>query len=150
MIQSGQLTSLLVPSQLPAFIRDNPDYSNFVAFLQAYYEWMETNGGVTDGTKNLLTYDDIDTTTDQFLQYFTNDFLPAFPQDSLLSKQEAIKVAKQLYRSKGTPASYEFLFRVLYNSPAEIFNTKDAILRASDGTWYVSKSLRLLTTDPNW
>ena len=28
----------------------------------------------------------------QFLQYFTNDFLPAFPQDSLLSKQEAIKI----------------------------------------------------------
>ena len=74
MITSGQNTSLLIKSQLPEFIRDNPDYANFVLFLQAYYEWMEQNGGVTDGTKNLLNYDDIDATSEQFLQYFVNDF----------------------------------------------------------------------------
>ena len=84
------------------------------------------------------------------MPYFTNDFVPSFPKDVLINKQEAIKAAKQLYRSKGTPASYDFLFRILYNSPADIFNTKDAILRASAGTWYVARSLRLLTTDPNW
>lgn len=150
MIESGQLTSLLIPSQLPGFVRDNPDYANFVLFLKAYYEWMETTGQVTDGSKNLLTYDDIDSTTEQFLDYYTNDFLPYFPADALVDKKKAIKVARQLYQSKGTPASYEFLFRTLYNSSADIFNTKDAVLKASDGTWYVSRSLRLETLDPNW
>jgi hypothetical protein len=149
-IASGHLTSLLIPSQLPRYIRDDPTYATFVAFLQAYYEWMELNGGVTDGTKNLLSYKDIDLTTTQFLDYFVNDFLPYFPEDALVSKQRAIKFAKQLYESKGTPGSYQFLFRVLYNSDCDVFNTSDAVLKASDGVWYIPRSLNLLTTDPNW
>ena len=38
MIQSNQKTSLLVPQQLPKFIGEDPNYANFVLFLQAYYE----------------------------------------------------------------------------------------------------------------
>ena len=150
MINSGQKTSLLIPSQLPGFVRDNPDYGNFVLFLEAYYEWMEQNGGVTDGSKNLLTYNDVDTTSNQFMEYFINDFLPYFPKEALVNKAQAIKVARQLYQSKGTPASYQFLFRTLYNSDFDLFYTKDAVLRASDGKWYVAKSLRLSTLDPNF
>lgn len=150
MIENGRLTSLQVLKQLPEHVRDNPDYLYFRQFLEAYYEWMEQTGKVTERTKNLLSYKDIDETTDEFLDYFTNDFLPYFPKDSLLSKQEAVKVARQLYQSKGTPASYEFLFRVLYNSSVDIFYTKDAIFKASAGSWYISKSLKLLTNNDNF
>jgi len=145
-----QRTSLLIPSQLPEFVRDNPDYEKFVTFLQAYYEWMEQDGGVTDGSKNLLNYDDIDRTTNEFLEYFTNDFLPYFPQEALVDKRLATKVAKELYQSKGTPASYQFLFRTLYNSDFDLFYTKDAVLKASAGIWYVAKSLKLASNDPNF
>jgi hypothetical protein len=85
-------TSLLVPYQLPEFIRDNRNYSNFELFLKSYYEWMEENGGVTNESKNLLNYKDIDRTTNEFLDYFVNDFLPYFPQDVLIDKQQAYKV----------------------------------------------------------
>ena len=147
MISNGQKTSLLIPSQLPGFIRENPDYNNFVSFVQAYYEWMETNGQVLDIAQNLLNYKDIDSTTNDFIDYFINDFLQYFPQDALISKSSAVKVARQLYQSKGTPASYQFLFRILYNSDFDLFYTKDAVLRASDGKWYVAKSLKLATLD---
>lgn len=142
--------SLLVPSQLPEFIRDNPDYSNFVVFLQAYYEWMEQTGQVIDRSKNLLNYDDIDKTTSEFMDYFTNVFLPYFPKDVLVDEAKAVKLARQLYQSKGTPASYAFLFKVLYNSDFDIFYTKDAVLRASDGVWYIAKSLKINSTDEKW
>ena len=132
-ITTSHKTSLLIPSQLPAYIRDDPSYSTFVTFLQAYYQWMEQTGNVTDVTKNLLNYRDIDQTSSQFLQYFINDFLPYFPTDALISPQMGVKVARQLYQSKGTQASYEFLFRILYNSDAVIFNTDDAVLKASNG-----------------
>ena len=147
MISNGQKTSLLIPSQLPGFIRENPDYNNFVSFVQAYYEWMETNGQVLDRAQNLLNYKDIDSTTNDFIDYFINDFLQYFPQDALISKSSAVKVARQLYQSKGTPASYQFLFRILYNSDFDLFYTKDAVLRASDGKGYVAKSLKLATLD---
>jgi len=111
---------------------------------------METTGQPTYQAKNVLTYDDIDQTTSDFIDYFTNDFLPYFPEDALIDKARAVKLAKQMYQAKGTPASFQFLFRVLYNSDVDIFYTRDAVLRASDGIWYVPKSVKLSSTDPNF
>jgi hypothetical protein len=139
--------SVLIPNQLPEFIRDNPDYNTFVAFLQAYYEWMEQANNVVNTSQNLLSYSDIDETSDQFLQYYVNDFLPNFPQETLVDQRKLVKYAKQLYQTKGTLASYKFLFRVLYDSDFDVFYTKDAVLKASAGSWYVPKSLKLSTSD---
>ena len=164
MIVEDKKTSLLVDTQLPEFIRDNPEYQNFSLFLKAYYEWMElaneansaittantSNQGVLYASKNLPNYSDVDSTIDGFIDYYTNDFLPYFPKEILVDKREAVKLARQLYQSKGTPASYQFLFKILYNSSFDFFNTKDAILKASDGKWYVTKSLKLATTDTNF
>jgi len=150
MLQSTNKTSLLVPFQLPKFISEDPNYANFVLFIQAYYEWLEEQNNTLDFSKNLLNYMDVDTTTDQFLQYYINDFMSYFPQDILADKRKAIKIAKQLYQSKGTPASYKFLFRILYNSDVEFFYTKDALLKASSGKWYVPRSLKLATSDKNF
>ena len=101
----NEKTSLLVPSQLPEFVRDNPDYANFQLFIKAYYEWMEQTGQVTTRTKNLLNYKDIDETTTEFLDYFKNQFLPYFPKDVMVDEKMAVKIARELYQSKGTPAS---------------------------------------------
>jgi hypothetical protein len=150
MISNGQKTSLLVPHQLPEFIRDNPEYSNFVLFLQAYYEWMEETGKVTERSKNLLNYRDIDSTTTEFTNYFYNDFLQYFPISILANKKEVLKVAKQLYQAKGTPAAFEFFFRTLYNSEVDFFYTKDAVFKASAGKWYISKSLKLSSSNLNF
>jgi len=150
MIDTGHLTSLLVKDQLPEHIRENDQYVKFHTFLKAYYEWMEQTGKVTERTQNLLSYKDVDDTTTEFLDYFTNDFLPFFPKETLLDKEETIKVARQLYQTKGTPASYEFLFRILFNSDFEVFNTKEAVFKASAGTWYVSKSLKLASSNRNF
>jgi hypothetical protein len=163
MISNGQKTSILVPSQLPEFIRDNPDYENFVLFLQAYYEWMElpntsnslittatTQQGATYGSKNLLEYQDIDETIDTFTSHFYNEFISYFPNEILADKNKVIKLAKQLYQAKGTPASFQFFFRTLYNSDVDFFYTKDAVLKASSGKWYISKSLKLGSSDLNF
>lgn len=150
MIDNFQKNSLLIPEQLPEFIRDNPEYSNFVLFIKAYYEWMEQNGQVNERTRNLLNYHDVDKTTSEFIDYYINDFLPYFPKDILIDEDKAVKLARQLYQSKGTPASYEFLFKILYNSDFSIFYNKDAVLKPSDGVWYIAKSLRLGTTDDNF
>jgi len=150
MIQSNQKQSLLVPYELPKFISEDPTYANFTTFLKAYYEWMEEQGNVLDFTKSIPSYMDIDTTSQEFLNYYVNDFMSYFPQDILSDPRKVIKIAKQLYQSKGTPASYEFLFRVLYNTDVDFFYTKDAVFKASGGKWYVPRSLKLATADPNF
>lgn len=140
-------TSLLVSSQLPEYIRDDPAYDNFKLFLQAYYEWLELSGNPLDRTKNILNYKDIDRTTDEFLNYFTNDFLQYFPEDILIDKRKAVKLARELYQTKGTLSSYKLLFRILYNSDFDLYNTGDSILRCSDGDWYITRSLKISSED---
>lgn len=108
-----------VPYQLPEFIRSDDNYQTFVAFIQAYYEWMEQQNigsgkeGVIYGTQNLLNYQDIDfvepgETFNKFIDYYINQFLPNFPADCLADKSKLIRMAKELYSRKGTPASYQF------------------------------------------
>ena len=53
-------------------------YGNFVLFLKAYYEWLEQTNNVTDRSKNLLSYTDIDNTTQEFKWVGTslNEYTP--------------------------------------------------------------------------
>jgi hypothetical protein len=59
-------TSSKVAFQLPEFIRSDTNYQTFVAFIQAYYEWLEQQNigsgkeGVIYGTQNLLNYQNLD------------------------------------------------------------------------------------------
>ena len=157
-------TSIRIPSQLPEFIRDDLNYETFVAFVEAYYEWLElsntsnsaistantTNQGVTYAAQNLLNYSDIDSTLDGFMRYYINDFLPNFPEDALSDKDKVVKLARQLYDSKGTPSSYKLLFRLLYNSDAEMLYTRDLVFRASSGEWYIPKYLKIRSNNSQW
>jgi len=164
MILDNHKTSLQIAKQLPEFIQDDSAYQNFVSFIEAYYQWMETthsanasntivtssDQGVTYASKNLLNYSNVDNTLDEFIDYFINDFLPYIPKDALTDKRKLLKISKELYNTKGTENSYKFLFRALYNSSAEIFNTSDTVLKASDGKWVITKSLRIDSLNPNW
>lgn len=164
MIPNNYKTSLRIPSQLPEFIRDDVNYETFVSFVEAYYEWMElantanannviasTSGeGVTYASKNLTNYSDVDSTLDGFLKYYIDDFLPYFPEDALADKDRVLKIAKQLYQAKGTPASFRLLFRLLYDSSAEILMTGDLVFRASAGDWYVPKYLKISGNTTPW
>lgn len=143
-------TSVLVPGQIPQFVRDDPAFSTFVLFLESYYEWMEQQNGVLFNSKGIPEFIDVDTTLDSFLDYFKNEFMAFFPAEALVDERKLIKVARQLYQAKGTPASFKFLFRVLFNSDVDLYNTKDYIFRASDGKWIATKSLKLATNDTRW
>jgi hypothetical protein len=164
MIPNDYKTSIRIPSQLPEFIRDDLNYETFVAFVQAYYEWMEladtananttivstTQQGVTTASKNILNYTDVDETLDGFIEYYINDFLPYFPEGALSDKRKILKIAKQFYDTKGTPGSYELLFRLLYNSPAKILETGELVFRPSDGNWYIPKLLKVKGDSSLW
>jgi hypothetical protein len=137
--------SFIVKNQLPEFIRGDIDgsYENFVAFVKAYYEWMEEENGVTAESRSLLSYADVDKTSAEFLDQFVDKFLPYFPKDLLNNKPKLIKNINDFYSKKGSIESLKFLFRVLYNEDIQVFIPKENILRASDGKWRVPQSIRL-------
>lgn len=139
--------STLVEHQLPQFIRD--DHPIFVEFLQRYYEFLEQPGNPIYEFKKFEDNYDVDSTRESLLKYFKNKILPSFPETTELSTERILKSAKDFYTKKGTPDSFKFLFRVLYNKDLEVFFPKLQIFKASDGKWILPQAFRLTLTGNN-
>lgn len=124
--------SRLVPQQLPGFVR--AEYPAFVEFMQAYYDWLET----TNFANSLTKLTDIDTTVDSYMEYFEKEYDIFGIQRNIatgLNKRQFIKRVRDLYASKGSNASIEFIFKVLYDKEVIIKNPWDETLRVSEGHW---------------
>lgn len=165
-----------VESQFPSFYKEEGE--DFVAFVKAYYEWMEQEGNVLFHSRHFYDYIDIDTTVSQFLTNFKSKYLNNFPTSNLLqqpstsnttlvggspssnvsnvvanesdaAKRVLTKKAVDLYRSKGNENAINLLFRLLYREPVKIHLPSTDILKPSDGRWIVAKYLELTITDKN-
>lgn len=66
-----------VESQFPSFYKEEGE--NFIAFVKAYYEWMEQEGNVLFHTRKFYDYVDVDTTITEFLTNFKSKYLQNFP-----------------------------------------------------------------------
>lgn len=141
-----QYTSI-VENQVPSFVRD--DHPNFVLFVKKYYEWMERSNNIVGLTQTLKDAKDVDLLEDTYMEKALAELLPSLPQEILLDKTKFIKHVSQFYRSKGTPESLKFLFRILYNENIEIYFPKEQVLKISDGKWALPLALRVETGDEN-
>jgi hypothetical protein len=116
----------VVKRQLPEFIRE--DYPTFVAFVEAYYEFLQNQG------VDLTQFRDIDKTLESFIADFKKELaynLPIVVEDErfLLSR------IKDQYLAKGSEASYKLLFKLLYGKNVEVVYPGRQMLIASDGRW---------------
>jgi len=133
--------SQFIESQFPALYRDEGPI--LVAFVQSYFEWLETASNINYKARRVLEYRDIDSTLDEYLVYFKNKYAKNIPLDAEASKRILIKNIQDLYKSKGSERSYEILFRTLYNKDVKIYYPGDDILRVSDGEWYEGRYLEI-------
>lgn len=139
MISNNKISNL-VTSQVPFFVRN--DHDNFVAFMEAYYEFMEQQTGVMNVSKNLLNQSDIDL-TDIFVEKFYDNFLPFIPKDAVVDKTLILKKIKDFYRSRGTEKSIRFLMRILFDEDVDFYYPQRDILKVSDGKWFIEKSIKI-------
>jgi hypothetical protein len=138
--------SVRVEGQLPQFVKE--DHTTFVAFLEAYYEYLEQNGKPYEIVGNLKNYFNIDKTVDDFLQYFKTQFAKDIPEAIFINsnKPHAIKRLRDFYRAKGSEKSFQFLFRLLYQEEIEFYYPSVDMLRVSDGRYTKDKILRCIDT----
>ena len=127
-------------------------------FSEAQFDIDETITGMTSGMEakvakftasplhaanNLLSYADVDKTSGDFLEYFRRDFMPFIDRDVLANKRLLQKHIQDLYLSKGTKESYEFLFRILYGEEAEIVFPTENVIRPSESEFSEPTVMRL-------
>ena len=124
--------SAVVSRQLPEHIRE--DYPTFVAFVEAYYEYLQAQG------VDFSTIRDIDQTLESFVDQFKKELaynLPNITQDERFLLQNV----KDQYLAKGSEGSYKLLFRLLFGKEVELVYPGRSMLRASDGRWNQEISL---------
>lgn len=135
--------SSLFAANLPNWIKDNTSYQNLIAFLRAYYQFLEQDTELIGQTYNLLSYRDVDTTLDQFVsEHLFGCFLAGIPQTVLADPRLLIKHIKEFYVSRGTVESYQFLFQILFNDSISIYYPKSDLFRLSNNVWNVNTVLR--------
>ena len=145
--------SNLVENQFPSFYKEEGE--NFILFMKAYYEWMESDwssaddglGGPIKGARELFEYRDIDLTIEKFLENFQKKYLYGIPFDVITNKRFLLKHILDVYTSKGTIQGYRLLFKLLYNEDVRIYLPGEDIFKSSDGTWVSPKYIELSAND---
>jgi hypothetical protein len=141
-------TSPFIAGQLPEFVR--VDHPTLVAFLTAYYEWLDSDNTFLRSPKKLASVIDVDSTLEEFISYFKNEYLLGFPEKLAVSETtkkpvDPVKLMKNIkgfYRAKGTEKTYDFLFRILFDTSVEFYYPKNDIMKLSDGKWVVRRSIK--------
>lgn len=143
--------SNFIESQFPQFYME--EGPNFIAFVKAYYEWMESEGGAIYGSRNIFDFRDIDNTPalmswnpnnlEGFLEHFQRKYLYSIPFNVIINKRFLLKHILDVYRSKGTIQCYKLLFRLIYNEDVDVYLPGTNVLRLSEGTWFEPRYLEV-------
>lgn len=127
--------SPFISQQFPQFYK--AEGPNFIAFVKAYYEWLEQSNQAVGHARYLLDYNDIDETLPEFVKYFTSELIANLPEAAIVDKRFLIKHILDLYRSKGTKRAHELLFRLVFGEDIEIYLPNEYIFKPSDNTWKI-------------
>jgi hypothetical protein len=138
--------SPFIPRQFPAFYND--EGPNFVSFVQAYYEWLEQSNQAVGQSRKLLDTANIDQAEASFLTYFKNEYMNSLPENIVADKRLLVKHIQELYRSKGTPRSYDLLFRMLFNESIELYQPGQHLFKLSANDWQIPQYIET-TYSPN-
>jgi hypothetical protein len=131
-------TSSLIQNQVPEFVR--ADYPTFVAFVEAYYEYMDANG------VDLKSVRDLDYTLDNFIEHFRKELAFSLPAGLQADERFLLAHIKDQYLAKGSEGSFKLLFRLLYDKEVGVKYPGLQMLRASDGRWQQDVSMFIKVT----
>jgi hypothetical protein len=137
--------STLVEEQLPDFIQS--EYTTFVTFLKAYYEFLEQNNQAQEILQDITKYADIDKTTNDLIAKFIQNYAYDLPQSKLANNRFLVKRIREIYSKKGTEPAYRLLFNILYKESISFFYPYDIVLKASSGKWTTRYALRIQQTN---
>lgn len=141
--------SFVANNNIPEFIKQNHEV--FDSFINAYYEWLELkndsdnssyadvykavgNPGYIANNQEIVV--DIDETIDEFIEYFANEVVPISLDGIQTDPRFFLKKVRELYLAKGTKQSFILFFKLYYNDDIDVFETRDTVLRASDGKFF--------------
>jgi hypothetical protein len=93
-------------------------------------------------TGKLVDYRNIEYSVDKYVDYLKDELYPSIPTNMYGDKRLVALKFKDFYQSKGSEASYQFLFKLLYNETISLYYPGEDILRVSAGNFEKTQIIR--------
>ena len=132
--------ALLSSLKLPEFIRE--EYPAMVAFIEAYYRYVETLESVSDIT-------DLDTVAAKYVSLYKETSARGFSDPEFLEVKRFVQSNKEFFSRKGTPDAFIFFFKAYFGETIEIETSNFLIASggeiSGDYFFYVTTQLGHMT-----
>lgn len=128
--RSLDFTHPKVVEVLPEHFRE--DYPKLISLLEAYNDYMDSDGNVNDSLRQVLRARDVDGLSLKFLEYLLYEIGSGISADNFRDPQEIVKVFPDFYRIKGSLFSAKAFFRALYGEDVEIMYPKDLLFTVGE------------------
>lgn len=117
-----------IADQFPSFIRERTsdinapdgDKAMMVAFMEAYYEWLEQQGNATGRLYEFEKLQQTDYSIVEFFDHLRNTYLNNIPNGYTADPALLIKHIREFYKSKGSAKAIKFIFRLYFGEDVEI------------------------------
>jgi len=105
-------------------------------------ETNKTTRQASGALRQVLTFHQVEDTLNDFIAYFRETYLKDIPQ-GLTDTATLLPRILDFYQSRGSQASYEFLFQALYGREIKFSYPRDSVFTTSDNEWVTPTILRL-------
>lgn len=125
------IESVRTQDLIPPAIQNNA--KNFIALLEKYYDYMNSEGLPSSEIQSLSSNKDIDKISDKYLIQIEQLIGKAIPKSQVLSRLELYKIIIQYYNTRGSEDSIHLFFRIFLNKIVQVSYPKEQLFTLSDG-----------------
>jgi hypothetical protein len=122
-----------VNSLVPGHLREGAE--NFIGFLEDYYSYMNTDGLPSQEINNILTEQDIDQTSTQYMDLIQAEIARNIPRAAAFDRVSLYKKIVKYYLTKGSEDSIINFFKIFYDDAISIQYPRDSLFKPSSGDY---------------
>ena len=111
-------------------------YPGLMHAIKVYADFLEHGNGSGHWLNTIDAQRDIDRIETELLTELQKEVGAPIPRQFAADPRKFYKRVTEYYRERGTPASIETFFRVLFNDEVEIYFPKEDMLIPSDGKYF--------------
>ena len=120
----------LVPEHVAA------SYPGLMQAIKVYADFLEHENGSGHWLNTIDAQRDIDRIETELLTELQKEIGAPIPRQFATDPRKFYKRVTEYYRGRGTPASIQSFFRILFNDEVEIYFPKEDMLIPSDGKYF--------------
>jgi hypothetical protein len=136
-------TSEIIKTHIPEHIVS--DAPLFVAFVDAYYKYVDTATQGHGQIQNALVNSDIDLCDESFVDDFYQMYANNLPRVIAMDRRNFIKILRSIHESSGTEKALRLAFQAIFNESIKVSFPGESRLKTSDGVWVREKYITLDT-----